>query len=58
MPNYTPDGVTRRITYFKECDEKRDCKKSGITELTYETTPPTMPVGFDLRELDYRGSYM
>jgi hypothetical protein len=27
----------------------------GLTKLEYHTTPPVMPVGFQVAELDYRG---
>ena len=59
LPNYTPNNPTRRITYFNEDeDQMPDPMKAGTTELIYDTTPPHMPPGFDLREIDYRGSYM
>ena len=32
--------------------------KGGITELEYYTTPPKMPVDFEVNDLSYRGAYM
>jgi hypothetical protein len=31
--------------------------KGGLTELEYDTTPPVMPVNFEVKDLDYRGCY-
>lgn len=60
LPNYSTDSL-RRITYFNEisehigCDkeEKHDCDRRTI--LQYNTTPPVMPVGFDVVDVEYRG---
>ena len=51
LPNYTPMNHSRRITYFKEicdCSEPSTVMKGGLTELEYYTTPPKMPVDFEL----------
>ena len=52
LPNYTPLNHSRRITYFKEicdgCNEPSTAMKGGLTELEYYTTPPKMPVDFEL----------
>ena len=32
--------------------------KGGITELEYYTTPPKMPVDFEVNDLSYRGAFM
>lgn len=63
LPNYTPEGHSRRITYFKEVDHSLadpsvSAIKSGITELEYDTTPPVMPVDFTVQEIDYRGRFL
>ena len=61
LPNYTPLNHSRRITYFKEicdCNEPHKVMKGGLTELEYYTTPPKMPVDFEVNDLDYRGAYM
>lgn len=60
LPNYTSDSQ-RKITYFNEIAETVQCESHGTGEkcdtvLEYYTTPPVMPVGFDIAELDYRGS--
>ena len=59
LPNYTPQSHLRRITYFKEvgelCDSPAHVMRGGLTELEYYTTPPVMPTGMELTELDYRG---
>ena len=60
LPNYTSDSL-RRITYFNEIadeiGEGAKPKQAGNTTLEYYTTPPVMPVGFDIAELDYRGDF-
>jgi len=66
LPNYTSDSL-RRITYFNEISEQiggqegeqvgRPSHLAGNTTLEYYTTPPVMPVGFDIAELDYRGDF-
>ncbi len=61
LPNYTPNSHSRRITYFKEVCDHSNCKhaalKGGLTELEYYTTPPVMPVNFEVHDLDYRGNF-
>ena len=61
MPNYTADSM-RRITYFNEVAEdmsgaNKDPSKPqrGSSIIEYHTTPPVMPVGFDIAELHFRG---
>jgi hypothetical protein len=54
LPNYTTDSL-RRITYFKETGEPDYA--NGLTELEYYTTPPKLPVNFEVHELSYRGYY-
>ena len=54
LPNYTTDSL-RRITYFNEVTD--DSLGQGLTKLEYSSTPPVMPVGFDVAELDYRGDF-
>jgi hypothetical protein len=31
--------------------------KGGLTELEYYTSPPVMPVNFEVNDLQYRGDY-
>jgi len=67
LPNYTADGL-RRITFFKECpvsnqsnDEHfaySDFGYSTETMLQYNTTPPVMPSGHEVTEVDYRGEML
>ena len=61
LPNYTPEGHSRRITYFNEVTDHSSCSHSrlagGLTELEYDTTPPVMPVDFHVNDLEYRGCY-
>ena len=59
LPNYTTDSL-RRITYFNEISEElggnsQSGNSSTRTYLEYNTTPPIMPVGFDVVDVDYRG---
>lgn len=55
LPNYTTDSL-RRITYFNEISEPLGGEGNGQrTYLEYNTTPPVMPVGFDVVDVDYRG---
>ena len=58
LPNYTTDSL-RRITYFNEISEEiggdSGSKGTKRTLLEYNTTPPVMPVGFDVAEIDYIG---
>lgn len=60
LPNYTSDSL-RRITYFNEIsNDLNTCAKHGDkcdTILEYHTTPPVLPVGFEIAELDYRGDF-
>ena len=55
LPNYTTDSL-RRITYFNDISEEigGDADSQRI-QLEYNTTPPVMPVGFDVIDVDYRG---
>jgi PCO_ADO len=68
LPNYTPQSHLRKITYFKdispltEATEELDLSqavfqknKSVITDISYDTTPPRMPVNFKVNDLSYRG---
>ena len=61
LPNYTADSL-RRITYFNEiANDLNSCDVHGDncdTILEYYTTPPILPVGFEIAELDYRGDFM
>jgi hypothetical protein len=60
LPNYTTDSL-RRITYFNEIADDVVCDNSGrdcITKIEYHTTPPVLPVGFDITELQYRGEML
>ena len=55
LPNYTTDSL-RRITYFNEISEPLGGDGNDQrTYLEYNTTPPVMPVGFDVVDVDYRG---
>jgi cysteamine dioxygenase len=55
LPNYTADSL-RRITYFKEVNNNiYKSKISNMTEFEYFTTPPKLPVGFDIEEIDFKG---
>eukprot|EP00352_Strombidinopsis_acuminata_P004252 CAMPEP_0176380582 /NCGR_PEP_ID=MMETSP0126-20121128/31247_1 /TAXON_ID=141414 ORGANISM="Strombidinopsis acuminatum, Strain SPMC142" /NCGR_SAMPLE_ID=MMETSP0126 /ASSEMBLY_ACC=CAM_ASM_000229 /LENGTH=143 /DNA_ID=CAMNT_0017743993 /DNA_START=381 /DNA_END=812 /DNA_ORIENTATION=+ len=59
LPNYS-DHSCRRITYFKEMADdslSHQERMANITNLQYHTTPPKMPVDFDIKELEYRGEY-
>lgn len=59
LPNYTPNNHSRRITYFKEVNKNpATLIKGGLTELEYYTTPPKMPVNFNVVDLQYRGELM
>jgi hypothetical protein len=31
--------------------------RGGVTNIEYDVTPPTMPVGFSVKDLEYRGDY-
>ena len=53
LPNYTTDSQ-RRITYFKEVEDDASVRQ-GETKLEYYTTPPVLPVGFEVAEVDFRG---
>jgi hypothetical protein len=59
LPNYTTDSL-RRITYFNEIadGEINDPSKSCRTKLEYNTTPPKLPIGFEITELQYRGEML
>jgi len=59
LPNYTADSE-RKITYFNDVTETPGCDAHSKGEkcdtiLEYYTTPPVMPVGFDIAELEYQG---
>lgn len=69
LPNYTTDSL-RRITYFKElemsdvdpnllADNTKEMSSVSemqkLTFLTYDTTPPKLPVNFEIAEVPYRG---
>ena len=58
LPNYSPDGHTRKVTYFKETGQTMENdSRGGLTELEYYTTPEiAMPENFALNEINYRGS--
>jgi len=59
LPNYTADSE-RRITYFNEVAEhmgENNNPNKGKSIIQYHTTPPVMPVGFDIAELGYRGKF-
>jgi len=62
----------RRITYFNESPElpkNEDGTESAqnevdyglstdnFTEIQYNVTPPKFPIGFEIKELDYRGEF-
>ena len=32
-------------------------QRGGITDIKYDVTPPTMPVGFSVNDLEYRGDF-
>ena len=53
LPNYTADSL-RRITYFNEISDDMN----GRSKIEFHTTPPVLPVGFDITELDYRGEML
>ena len=60
LPNYTTDSL-RRITYFNEISEELVCENGSCktqSKLEYHTTPPVLPVGFDITELTYRGEML
>lgn len=60
LPNYTTDSL-RRITYFNEMYDNEVCDKNGkncTTKIEYHTTPPVLPIGFDITELSYRGTML
>lgn len=65
LPNYTQDSL-RRITYFNEVaepmigeehTENRQHAKAN-TMLEYHVTPPVLPVGFEINELNYQGEML
>ena len=66
LPNYTTDSL-RRITYFNEISQQIPSEEHGEksetldseqkTILEYYTTPPVLPTGFDIADLEYRGEY-
>jgi hypothetical protein len=46
LPNYSPVGNSRRLTFFNEVNRDTCNVKGGITELEYLTSPPVMPADF------------
>ena len=58
LPNYSPEGHTRKVTYYKDVGEnQQNLLRGGVTELEYHTTPEiAMPEGFSINEIDYRGN--
>ena len=65
LPNYTADGL-RRITYFKKVEEEASettlqssldeaYREQGIQLLEYDSTPPKLPVNFEVAEVPYIG---
>ena len=56
LPNYCSSGCLRKITYFNDLGDP-DEKQGGLTEIEYSSTPPVMPVGFEVNEVAYRGNY-
>ena len=56
LPNYTADS-SRKITYYSELLDgiepvgPNQCK----AVLQYDSTPPVLPVGFDVADISYRG---
>lgn len=56
LPNYTNDSM-RRITYFNELLDGIDPMGQNRCKavLEYHTTPPKLPVGFEVAEVKYRG---
>ena len=58
LPNYSPEGHTRKVTYFKETGTNvANSTHGGLTELEYYTTPEiAMPDNFEINEINYRGS--
>ena len=56
LPNYSNQAL-RKITYFNEIENKDDervMNKKNIV-LQYNTTPPNLPVGFHVEDINYRG---
>ena len=58
LPNYSTEGHTRKVTYFKETGENlQNSLRGGMTELEYYTTPEiAMPENHTINEIEYRGS--
>ena len=58
LPNYSPVGHSRKVTYFKDVGENmQSAMRGGLTELEYYTTPEiAMPENFEINEINYRGS--
>ena len=59
LPNYCPEYILRKMTYFEEVGKTRDnCARGGLTRIQYNTTPELgLPHGFEINEKEYRGSY-
>ena len=68
LPNYTADSL-RRITYFKEITDITEVKPETIADSTYnfsktienlkfieyDSTPPKLPVNWEIADLPYIG---
>ena len=60
LPNYTSESI-RKQTYFNEISQNLECGTHGDkcdTILEYYSTPPKLPVGFEVAEVEYRGDYL
>lgn len=61
LPNYTMGSHDRKITYFKDVGLAAEplisgqATPAGLTDIEYYTTPPRMPVNFEVRDISYRG---
>lgn len=59
LPNYTPVAHTRRITYYQEVGKTQaNCAHGGLTHISYDTTPPVLPSGMEVREVSYKGYFI
>ena len=54
IPNYSMD-IPRKQTYFLEVGEPIDLNTHYETKIRYDTTPPTLPEGMEVADLDYVG---
>ena len=50
LPNYSPEYILRKMTYFEEVGKTRDnCTRGGLTRIQYNTTPELgLPQGFEI----------